>query len=346
MLFYILLLLGVSAASYIYSNAKDINVLALSRGSAFVLMFIPAALRYGTGTDYLNYTAIFKDIARSPDERLEYGFYLLNLLFNKAGFDVQWVFGTMSFFTLFFLFRAVPRKSFKFIIPFYYMTLYTAAYNIIRQSAVICMAYYAYRLFETRRIKRALLCTAAAMLFHRSAVLYFVLFLLLRFFEIRKGTAVALFFLILIVMRYINLIMGFIFQHIIYYTIYSNYIMNTHYISAANNAWYATISRYIIFGMLLIFLPKQKGKEMSGVCKLFLAYIFSYALGQNILIFGRLSTGFSFAWFPVIHYINSHRTKYTKLVLAILFCWALVYFLFSLKSGMSGVVPYRSIFQR
>ena len=325
MFFYVFLLLAVSAASYIYSKAKDINVLALSRVCAFVLMFIPAALRYGIGTDYLHYTAIFKDIVRSPEERVEYGFYLLNLIFNKAGFDVQWVFGIMSFLTLFFLFRSVPRKSFYFIIPFYYMMLYTASYNIVRQSIVVCMAYYAYRLFEKRWIKRALLCVAAAMLFHRSAVLYIALFLLLLFFKIRKGTAIVIFFLILIVMRYINLIIGFILQRVVFYTIYANYITNA---SATNNSWYATISRYMIFMIL------------------FLCYIFSYVLGQNILIFGRLANGFSFAWFPLIHYTNSHRAKCTKLVLAVLFCWALVYFIFSLKAGMNGVVPYLSIFQR
>jgi hypothetical protein len=343
---YILLLIGVSAASYIHSNAKDINILAVSKISAFILMFIPAALRYNTGTDYPAYTAIFKNITRAPDERLEYGFYYLNMLFRTAGYDAQWVFGTMSFFTLFFLFLAIPRRSFCFITPFYYLILYTASYNAIRQSLVICMAYYAYRLFEKRRIKNAFICIAVAVLFHRSAVLYFALFLLMLFFKISKETVIAAFCLLMTMAKYINLIISFMFQHIISHTIYSNYIIYLQQNVATNNVWFATSSRYMIFIMLLFFMPKQKNRETSNVCTLLLVYIFSYILGQNILIFGRLSNGFSFVWFPIIHYINSHKTKYTKIVLTILLGWALFYFFFSLKNGMNGALPYRSIIRR
>ncbi|MDR0682607.1 MAG: EpsG family protein [Dysgonamonadaceae bacterium] len=309
-------------------------------------MFMPAVLRYGIGTDYPVYTAIFKDITRSPGERVEYGFYLLNMIFRTTGFDVQWVFGAMSFLTLFFLFRAIPRRSFYFITPFYYMMLYTASYNTVRQSLVICMAYYAYRLFEKRRIKRAFVCIAIAALFHRSAVMYFALFLLMLFLRIRKRTVIVVFCLILAMTKYINLIIGFMFQYIISYTVYANYIIYLQNNAVTNNEWFATISRYMIFIMLLLSMPKHMTKEMSDICILFLIYIFSYVLGQNILIFGRLSNGFSFAWFPIIHYINSHKAKYTKIVLAILLCWALVYFFFSLKNGMNGVLPYRSIIQR
>jgi hypothetical protein len=307
-------------------------------------MLIPAVLRRDIGTDYPVYVTIFNRITYSADERVEYGFYLLNTIFKTIDFDVQWVFGIMAFLTLSFLFRAVPRKSFYFIIPFYYMMLYTAAYNIVRQSLVVTMVYYAYRLFEQKKLKRALFCIAAAMLFHRSAVLYFALFLLMIVLKMRKEFIIILFCFILLLMMYINPVIDFIFQKFIFYTIYANYINNIQYNAATNNAWYATVSRYLVFMLLLIFMPNNRNKEMSNVCILFLCYIFSYILGQNILIFGRLSTGFSFAWFPVIHYINSYKTKYTKFVFSMLFCWGFVYFIFSLKGDMNGIIPYRSIF--
>jgi hypothetical protein len=221
------------------------------------------------------------------------------------------------------------------------MMLYTASYNIVRQSLVVTMAYYAYRLFEQKRIKRALFCIVVAALFHRSAVLYFVLFPLMMVLKIRKEFVLILFFLVLLLMRHINLIIDLIFRKFIFYTIYANYIPN---IVITNNSWYATVSRYLIFMLLLFFLPNHKNKETSNICILLLCYIFSYILGQNILIFGRLSIGFSFAWFPVIHYIGRYKTKYTKFVLTVLFCWGFVYFIFSLKSNMNGIIPYRSIF--
>jgi hypothetical protein len=307
-------------------------------------MFIPAALRRGIGTDYVVYVTIFDMLKNNIHTSSELGYKLLNQMLIFLDLDVQWVFTIMSFLTLFFLFLAVPRKSFYIIIPFYYMLLYTSSYNIVRQSLVVTIVYYAYQLFNKKKIVASFFYLTTAVLFHNSAILYCILFLMMLILKIEKNNAIFFLLILVPISRYADKIITIIFEYIISWTVYSHYISNTLFNLATENLWYGTISRYMIFFIVLISLPNIKEKYFSNMYVAFLSFVFAYLLGQSINIFGRLSTGFSFAWFPVIHVINIYHTRYRRIVLLLLYSWGLFYFIFSLKNNFGEVVPYKSIF--
>jgi hypothetical protein len=172
-----------------------------------MLMFIPTALRYDVGIDYLAYIRIFntiknkRDLAKIGFGNLEGGYVWLNKAFAYIGLDGQWVLATMAFLTLFFLFCATPKKSFYIIIPFYFVLQYSSIFNIVRQGLVITMGYYAYQLFNKNKKIKAFLIVFIAFFFHKTALLYFFLFLFLLIFNIKKKHALILFLVIVFCMR-------------------------------------------------------------------------------------------------------------------------------------------------
>jgi hypothetical protein len=307
-------------------------------------MFIPAALRYGNGTDYFSYVYIFNNI---QNKNTELGYKLLNQLIQYLELDVQFVFATMSFLTLYFLFKAVPYRSFYFIVPFYFASLYAFSYNGVRQALVVTMAYYAYQLMGKKRIILSLFYILIASFFHTSAFLYYIIFLIMMIFKIQKKHAIFFFVILLVGSQFTNHIVDSLFNGVISYTNYAGYSSHPLYSKATErHTWYGIFSRYIIFCILLFFCPAVKSKNASNIFILFLFFIFSDILASTVIIFTRLATGFSFAWFPMIHYINMYHTKYRKIVLLILYFWSLFLLFYMIKNGTNDIAPYRTVFQR
>lgn len=189
MSFYIFLSIFVIISSFCYSKCNNINVAAASKIFVFLLFFVPAALRYGPGTDYFHYIRDFRQVAigYNVNTKGEIGFYYLQKFIQYLNLDVQWLFVVMAFFTYLLLFKAVPRKSFFLIIPLYFFFCYTASYNIIRQAITVTIAYYAYQLFIRKKIVKSFFYLFIATLFQRISLVYFILFFIISFININKN---------------------------------------------------------------------------------------------------------------------------------------------------------------
>jgi hypothetical protein len=309
-------------------------------------MFIPSALRYGIGTDYFSYVSIFKAIANNRYTDIEIGYKLLNQLWIALNLDVQFVFAAMSFFTFLFLFLAVPRKSFYIIIPFYFVIQYGFSYNVVRQALVITMAYYAYQLFDKKKILRAFFCIIIAFFFHKSAAVYILLFLLMMIFNIQKKYAVVIFIMILASFTVADKIIVFLFDLIISNTPYARYINSKYVIATERHSFLGVVSTFLMLSATLLFMPNIRDKKTSNAFIVLLFYTVSQVLANIILIFYRFVALFIFGWLVGINHINIHRGKYRKIILLMLYCWEWFYFIFSLRNGINEITPYRTIFSK
>jgi hypothetical protein len=358
MSFYIFLSIFVIIGSFCYSKCNNINVVAASKIFVFLLLFVPAALRYGPGTDYFHYIRDFRRIAIGYNVNIkgEIGFYYLQKFIQYLNLDVQWLFVVMAFFTYLFLFKAVPRKSFFLIIPLYFFFCYTVSYNIIRQAITVTMTYYAYQLFIRKKIIKSFFYLFIAVLFQRISLIYFILFFIISFININKRDAILLFILIMISFQFQHAILDGIFNTIIPYTPFQNYTLaNSNVKVTGRNSGLGFLLRYFIFTIVLLFSPKEDDKTVNKVFIWFLVLISADLLASSIWIFYRLRVAFDFSWFLMLHIINTHRTKFRKLLLLAIFLYGFMIFAYSLtiegvsrfnRHGGDSVVPYVSIFEK
>jgi len=124
MTIYFFIVFSSAFLGFLYSKARDRNIIILAQLLCFLTLFLPAALRYGIGTDYFTYEKEYQIVVNNKKSSVELGYAIVSRLGHFLGWDVQFVFVFMSFFTLFFLFHAVPRNVFFLLSCFmlYYFT--------------------------------------------------------------------------------------------------------------------------------------------------------------------------------------------------------------------------------
>lgn len=349
MFFYLNLFIFITLFSFSYSKTKDVIFAQVSKISVFLLMFIPASLRYGVGTDYFSYIRIFNIISNSRRSRYEPGYVAINQLCHFLDLDVQWVFVIMAFLTLFFLFLAVQRKSFYIIIPVYFCLFYAFSYNAVRNALAITIAYYAYQLFSRKKVLFSFVMVGIASLFHISSVLFYLIFISMAMFKINKIQAVLIFIVSLILFFYGSDIINLVFNTMIPQTRYASYLLpqNEHFIQNRNDMGLFTIVHFFVFAVVLFFLPNVKNKDASNIFIFFLVSHFAYIFATLSEILGRLNDIFSIAWFPLLHYIHTNTTKFRKFVLLFIFIWVSISFIIAVGVlGSSNMLPYRTIFDK
>jgi hypothetical protein len=331
-------------------------------------MFLPAALRYDVGADYFSYIRIYELIENNRNldafgyPNVEGGYVILNKLLILLGLDGQWVVAVMAFLTLVFLFCAVQKKTFYIIIPYYVVLFYLHSLNIIRQVLVITMAYYAYQLFEKKKIIRSLLIVFFSSFFHKSAYIYILVFIIFIFIRMNKKQIAGLFMLIMISNLYIVQIIDFLTRLVISKTEYVAYISSGKFFaSIQTNSGFglANIVFFLIYtGVIvsvLISIPKIVSKQTSNVLLLFIFLVASFSLSTSIWVFTRLEIAFRLAWFPLVDLFYDTKSAYRKIIMAMLFLvffWLFIIyvrgtFMESIQFQMkNNLTPYKTIFNK
>lgn len=81
---------------------------------AFLILLLPAALRYEIGIDYFSYKIIFENIRDGFDpflqSEMEPGYYFLNWLVAKLGGEFELLIVLISFLITTFFFKSYPNK--------------------------------------------------------------------------------------------------------------------------------------------------------------------------------------------------------------------------------------------
>lgn len=108
---YIVILLLVLFFSFCYSYSKDKNIIILCKSLTFLSLFLPAALRLNTGTDYTGYINIYNDILHNNNVDIEIGWLILNKVGILCNFPSQYIIIISSFITYIALFFTPQKKK-------------------------------------------------------------------------------------------------------------------------------------------------------------------------------------------------------------------------------------------
>lgn len=345
MVFYLTLFTAVSISSFFYSRSRDIYLAQFSKLFAFLLMFIPAALRYRVGTDYFSYVLNYSLISRGFPARFEPGFVALNQLSDYLNLGAQGVFAITAFLTLFFLFLAVPRKSFYIIVPVYFCMFYAFSFNAIRNALAIAIAYYAYQVFCKKKILLSFALIGIGSLFHISVLLFYPMFITMLVLKINKTQTIIFFILSLTIYFFGSVIIDWILEVIVSRTSFA-YYLDTKFIERSRTSLLFVFVQLFVVSIVLFFMPNDKNTIISNIFIFLLVANFAYMLGSILDIFNRLYRVFSIVWLPVIQYLNNYKSKLKKIFLLLfIFFWAFGSFIIAVGfMGSADMIPYRTIF--
>lgn len=155
----------------------------LSPEIILVILFFSVIMgaRYGVGTDFFNYLNIYNHDYLIEGEEVGFGLIAGFLAKNRVHFS--WFFGLFAFLQISFLFYAFknerylyPHLSFLLVFGAYFVPLV----NLIRQGLALAIFIFSIKFIEKREFWHYLFWISIASLFHKSAVLLFPLYFLLK----------------------------------------------------------------------------------------------------------------------------------------------------------------------
>ena len=158
----------------------------------FCFIFYPVILFYGfreyVGNDYQTYLSYYKyfrsniSIKTITQTYMEPGYVILNVIADvlfEDNYGIFLVTGIVLFgFLYMVLYKMKKQISMPMAIFIYFMTCYSFACNGVRQSLAAILVLYAYTYMKERRLWKFLCCIIMASLFHTSAILCSVFYLL------------------------------------------------------------------------------------------------------------------------------------------------------------------------
>ena len=161
-----------------YSKSKFVSKVCYI--ISFMISFLPAALRYGIGTDYFyTYVPYFKWINSGVREYSEVGFNFLNKFIGFFTTDYKWLFFITSFIILLFIYKAIWDNSedvLQSVLLIYVGQSYFYSMNMVRQAIAISIVLYSYKFLKDKKYIKLLICIVCASLFHSSALVLIPIF--------------------------------------------------------------------------------------------------------------------------------------------------------------------------
>lgn len=158
----------------------------------FAVLSLALIFRYGQGIDYFSYNYIYKSctsfyiaIFNPENLHIEFGFRLLYALFNTLHLDFTALIACVSVFEMCMLHRFLKRHcvnptfSLFLFFPTFYLTYY---FSIMRQGIVIAVLLgVMVDHIKARNWKKYIATTVILVLFHSSALVLFIIPIVLRF---------------------------------------------------------------------------------------------------------------------------------------------------------------------
>lgn len=169
---YFFILLICFFCSYGYSKISGRMTAILFWLMLFAALFVPAAVRYGIGTDYFMYIDAVDAFRDTGECKMELSFSWICNLCQFCGDSPQWVIGFYAFFTYLAVLLAFKREVFYIAVPVYVLTAYSFTFNIMRQELAVALLMLAFGMFQYGRYKWMLAFSAVATFVHASAIVF------------------------------------------------------------------------------------------------------------------------------------------------------------------------------
>jgi len=331
-----------------YCNGSSARISA--RFLCFFVLFVPAALRYGIGTDYFNYVNMYERGFPSHMQILEPGFRFFGLLNYRIGVSAHIFIAIVSGITYALLCFCLPRRHIFVAVTFFVLSfLYLDSYNIIRQVLATVILLYAFSLMYGNKPKQGFILCLVASLMHFSSLIALVILLVS---HIKT-----------------NNLSRFVFITVFIFVGTNEWFLSMLvYIAAAINPRNLALSvllvqpeinlgvTYIIFALPSIFIVFNSKKillQNSGnfILNANVFYIGIMMLAFAVEIVGRFVLVMFFVPLFSMQILFDADKKYAKIYRYILgLCFLAIYMRYiehsMLGTATAGVSPYRSIFFR
>lgn len=348
MLFYISQFCFLFVGLYSYSHCKNKYLAFCLKLLSFLIVFLPAAFRYNIGTDYKNYVEIFSNISNNIHDSTEFGWQLLNKICIFLNLQVQYLFIISSFITYYLIVKTVKRDTI-IILLIYYIYLYSASYNIIRNCLGLSFVWYGYYLIVNNKTKQGLLCSIISGLFHSSCLLYIPIFLLSFWWTPKKKTVIVFFLVFFFLYRFVNIAELIFSLPILKSYRWSAYLFSDK-LSAKTSIGLGVYIRhfFLLFIYLLCDEKKLSKKEFSILSWMFLGLSLADFLSCQIIIFYRVQIVMYLAYILMFKAIKMSNIgeiniyKYLGRYVCYLYVLIFVFYL-SLVNQENGIIPYNHI---
>lgn len=355
-LFYLLIFFISSFLSYRYTKLEEKKSRNLTLCTLFLVLFIPAAIRYEIGTDYLMYQHFYEKIRGGGLISKEPGYILLMKLFIWLGVEFQVFVAFVAAVTYYFILAAfvkIPRKYSYLYIIFFVLTVYLVTYSSLRQSLAISAMNYALIIMPKKRIK-GLYMAVFAISIHFSVALLLIVY---AFRNIKLNYS------ILIVVLLVSALISFFFG--ISETVINqipDWISYKHYLSGKFNRPADMDSGLgVLFVGILTSIPlfyakciiKKNNDNRLWMLFTFI-FVYSVILSTEVYIFNRLRELFSMTIVLALTLtpegISSRWQREAFVTIQVIFFFMMFFIAastyYSFIEGGLGIVPYQSIFSK
>lgn len=327
---------------------------------AFLLVFLPAALRYDIGTDYVNYLDIYETGSYKSYQFKEPAFYFINWFLNSIDAHSQWLFFTFSFIFTAVAFKAYPRRNAWLLHFLFFSMLWFFSFNGIRQAIALSWCMLALSHFFDKRYGWFIVLTLIGSTFHQSVLLITVFGLVAlipinHHIKIRIAPLSFIGFLVFTSIS-INVVIAYIepLLSTIGLTKYSYYFGGRHFIEREHGSGLGALIK-IIFSIYILLNTKSLLRVNENYW-LLVVLVFIYAVGvilaNQIIIFGRMADTFVLA--PIISaylllLLPNHKQVHRFILILFLLFMILTFNKLSLGEATSysdpKLNPYTTIFE-
>lgn len=324
----------------------------------FVMLFLFAGLRYETGFDYHSYKYYFDTVSTISDVfkgniDMEKGYLLLNVIIKKLNVNFNGILIVMAFMSLIILFSSYKKYTGYYIIA---ILIYLVRFYFIRdmgqirQSLACAIIMFSLKYIQEKNARKYIMAIIIASLFHRVALVGFIIYFLYKF-RMKITNKVALLWILLsIMLGYLGVAskMIYVFSPILPIKVvnylYSDFVYNLGILK----------NPVVLNQLLFLFLGFKFRKTISNKNKYFDLILLNYLISTVILIVfndmavfaGRISTVFATVE-PILiaNLLYSTQCKNKKFIiflLIIVYVILMFYVNFYLKL-YDEFIPYKSI---
>ena len=332
---------------------KRINIAHCCLAIDFFLLFLLAVFRdEAVGTDYRTYISIFEtfldiDYNQITDDYFakkgEISFVLLGYVVKQIFSDYIYIVCASYLIILFFVYKFIKKYSLDILVSgflFFSFSFYNMSLNILREyiAAAIILKSVDY---INRDWKRFLLCVLIAMTFHKTAVIFVIIYPALRYIKDARKSCIVLLLLCAIIAMFSNQFISFIGD-------VANY--GSKYTTAGNEAEIdLKIFVNSILFLMYYFYYKQFNNKDENAGKWLVMSAFTLGLNFSAFYFHYINRVFLYFMLPEIvsipNFINSFNSPRIKLGLKLLLIimFSAYYLILIYNTTCYDTVPYTSV---
>lgn len=315
-LLYNLILFSSTALLYVSEKEKTAIGRRVCLVLAFLVTVIPNAIRYEIGSDYVNYVAIFEELAAGGTVYIEPGFLFLIYAVQSLGLGYEWLFAFIAIFIHLFAFLAYPKKN-KYIAHLFFMLLfYFVSFSGMRQMMAVVIVMYAVKLYMLHKNDlKFYIMVLFASLFHAVGLVFLFIPLVTNnkysqrlLVHVGRGSILLWTLTFVLGASFISIIGSLL--SVLPFLDYSSYLSSDRYSASAEiNTGLGVLVQACFYLYPLFFIKKllKINKQYALIFALLIPYVLFWAFQKHIAIFYRPKQAFEFAIILVVLMVLSNK---------------------------------------